>query len=235
VTHEFRVSSVRRETAGARVVRVDLGGAPFSFRAGQAALIGPADSVARVPYSIAAAPEEAAASGTIEFLVKTEASGGWGESFPPPRRGMRLGVDGPVGSFAFPARVTDARLLFIAGGTGVAPVRSMIRHARLSGYAGHIRMLYSARTPGDFAYLREFRGMARRGEIELLLTATREIAGRWRGDRGRVAAERLAALLADGPARCFVCGPTAMVADVPRTLHALGISPDLIHIEQWKT
>jgi ferredoxin-NADP reductase len=233
VSRVLRVASVRQETAGARVVRVGLGGHPFRFRAGQAALIGPPGRAERSPYSIASAPEEAAASGTLEFLIRTDPSGAWGEDFPPLRRGMRLAVEGPIGSFAFPARVRDSHLLFIAGGTGVAPLRSMIRHARLSGYAGRIRMLYSARTPNDFAYLRELRGMARRGEIELLLTATREITGRWRGERGRVAADRLATLLADGPTRCFVCGPATMVADVPAALRRLGVTPDRIHLEQW--
>jgi NAD(P)H-flavin reductase len=233
VTLDLRVVGVRRETPGTRVVRVDLAGQAFPFRAGQAALIGPPDRGERSPYSIASAPEDAAAAGRLEFLIRTDASGAWGEAFPPLRRGMRLAVEGPIGSFAFPSRVRDSRLLFIAGGTGVAPIRSMIRHARLNGYTGHLRMLYSARTPNDFAYLSELRGMARRGEIELLLTATREIAGRWRGERGRVAATRLAALLADGPTRCFVCGPAPMVADIPALLTDLGVSRDRIHLEQW--
>jgi p-cymene methyl-monooxygenase electron transfer component len=235
VTLDLRITSVRRETRGTRIVRVGLGGRPFHFQAGQAALIGPAGGSECVPYSIATAPEESREQDALEFLIRMKPSGGWGNEFPPPRRGMRLAVEGPVGSFAFPPRVRDSRLLFIAGGTGVAPLRSMIQHALRTGYDGHLRMLYSARTPADFPYLRELRGMARRGEIELLLTATRETAGRWRGGRGRVTADHLVALLADGPARCFVCGPAAMVADVPAMLHALGVSRERIHVEQWGT
>jgi ferredoxin-NADP reductase len=228
-----RIVSVRRETPGTRIVRVDLGGRRFRFRAGQAALIGPADRRERSPYSMASAPEEAAACGELEFLIRTKHGDRWGEDFPPPRRGMRLAVEGPIGSFAFPQRVRDRRLLFIAGGTGVAPVRSMIRHALLTGYDGRIRALYSARTPADFAYGPELRGMARRGEIDLLLTVTREPAGRWRGERGRIAASRLAPLLADGPTRCFVCGPATMIADIPDVLTGLGIASNRIHVEQW--
>jgi ferredoxin-NADP reductase len=229
----LRIVSVRRETPGARIVRVGLDGHPFRFRAGQAALLGPVDRAERSPYSIASAPEEAAASGALEFLIRTKHGERWGEDFPPLRRGMRLAVEGPIGSFAFPARMRDRRLLFIAGGSGVAPLRSMIRHALLTGYGGRIRMLYSARTPDDFAYRRELRGMARRGEIELLLTVTRETAGRWRGERGRIARSRLVSLLADGPTRCFVCGPAAMVAEIPAVLTRLGVSKNRIHLEQW--
>jgi ferredoxin-NADP reductase len=230
---ELRVASARRETPDTRIVRVDLAGRPFQFRAGQAALIGPADTDESVPYSIACAPEESREQGVLEFLIRTKPSQRWGNEFPPLRRGMRLAVEGPIGSFRLPPHLRDPRLLFIAGGTGIAPLRSMIRHILRAGYEGHMRMLYSARTPGDFAYLRELRGLARRGKIDLMLTATRETTRRWRGDRGRVAAARLAALLADGPARCFVCGPSAMVADVPPMLRALGVSRDRIHVEQW--
>lgn len=224
---------VRRETAGTRIVRVDLGGEPFGFEAGQAALLGPPAGDERVAYSIASAPEEARRNGELEFLIKTDGSGRWGERFPELRRGLRLAVDGPVGSFAFPARLDERRLLFIAGGTGIAPLRSMIRHALTRGDDSRIRMLYSARTPHDFAYGRELRGMARRGQIDLLLTATREFEGRWRGRRGRVAAEQLASLVDDTATRCFVCGPAAMVADVPPMLRDLGISESRIHLEQW--
>lgn len=229
----LRVKGVRRETPGTRIVRVDLDRQAFPFRAGQAALVGPPGIDQRVPYSIASSPDEARQVDALEFLIKVDAAGRWGEHFPRLRRGMRLDVDGPIGSFAFPDRPPEQRLLFIAGGTGVAPVRSMIRQALLTGYPGRIRMLYSARTPYDFAYGREFRRMARRGQIELLLTATREFEGRWRWRRGRVAAEQLSSLVDDPATRCFVCGPTAMVADIPPMLRAIGIREGRIHVEHW--
>lgn len=229
----LRVKGVRRETPSTRVVRLDLAGAPFRFDAGQAALLGPAGARERAPYSVASAPEDARASGELEFLVKIDEDGAWGESFPEPRRGMRLDVEGPVGSFAYPRQVREPRLLFIAGGTGVAPIRSMIRHALSTRYPGQIRVFYSARTPRDFAYGTELRGLARRGQIELLMTATRAVDGRWRGARGRMAAEQLAGVLDGAATRCFVCGPSAMVADLSPMLRGLGITGDRIHVEQW--
>ena len=54
----LRVSSVRRATPASRIVRVDLDGAAFHYRAGQVAAIGPARSPIQIPYSIASAPEE---------------------------------------------------------------------------------------------------------------------------------------------------------------------------------
>lgn len=229
----LRVSSVRRATPASHIVRLALGGAPFPYAAGQLAEIGPADSGERVPYSLASAPEESGRDGWIEFLLKIDHSGTWGARFPPLRRGMPLGVRGPFGSFVFPQAPRERRFLFIAGGTGIAPLRSMIRHAVLAGIEGRIRLLYSARTPMDFAYLTELRAMARRGEIELTLSATREMPARWRGGRGRVAPTQLAQLVDDPATLCFVCGPAAMVADVPPVLEALGISRQRIRLEDW--
>ena len=212
-------------------MRLDQG-AQFLYTAGQAAEIGPAASKTLVPYSIASAPEDTAHDGHIEFLVKLDADGGWGNGFEIPRRGQRLRIRGPFGRFTFPDAPSDRQFLFIAGGTGISPLRSMIRHARAA-VPGVFRLLYSARTPHDFAFRRELCGMARRGEIELTLTATRDVPASWRGEKGRISRAQLAALI-DSPATlCFVCGPASMVDEVPRMLRELGIERGRIRLEEW--
>jgi propane monooxygenase reductase subunit len=229
----LRVASIRAATHTSRIVRLSLNGTPFPYQAGQAALVGPADRPDRVPFSLASAPEETAERGWLELLMKVDAAGRWGAHFEPLVRGQRLEVGGPRGSFVFPEHGDERRLLFIAGGTGIAPLRAMIRHAQLSAWPGRMSLLYSARTPRDFAYLRELRGMARRGEINLALTATRECTPRWPGERGRIAVEQLGQLVEDAATRCFVCGPVAMVADVRPMLRAFGIESSRIHVEDW--
>lgn len=204
----------------------------FLYRPGQAAQIGPASGHVLVPYSIASAPEDTARDGSLEFLIRLDSNARWGEEFDPLRRGQQLRVKGPIGGFAFPDRPAEHRFLFIAGGTGISPIRSMIRHVRAS-VPGRTRLLYSARTPLDFAYRRELGGMARRGEIELLLTATRDVPASWRGGRGRISKAQLAGLVDDPATLCFVCGPAAMVDEVPRMLRELGIDRARIRIEEW--
>ena len=204
---------------------------PFGYRAGQVAEIGP-EGATLVPYSIASAPEDTVADGSVEFLIKIDARGRWGNHFEPPRRGQRLHVRGPLGRFTFPDQPAERDYLFIAGGTGIAPIRAMIRHARRA-VAGTFRLLYSARTPLDFAYRRELCGMARRREIELTLTATRDVTDVWRGERGRIAATQLAALMHTPETLCFVCGPASMVEEVPQMLRHLGIERSMIRVEEW--
>ena len=144
-----------------------------------------------------------------------------------------MAVRGPVGTFVFPDAPSERRFLFIAGGTGIAPVRSMVRHILLSKRQGRVGVLYSARTVDDFSYLSELRGMARRREIELALTASREATNGWRGARGRITPRLLAPLVDHPETLCFVCGPTAMVTDVPLMLNTLGIGAGRIRVEQW--
>jgi NAD(P)H-flavin reductase len=220
-------------TPSSRIVRLHLGDQEFRYRAGQWARIGPEGSHELTPYSIAAAPEDAQRDRHIEFLIKVDAHGRWSERYPPLARGHRVCVKGPFGTFTFPDNPVESRFLFIAGGTGIAPLRSMIRHARATHLPGSYRLLYSARTPDDFAYLPELRGMARRKELTLKLTATRAGSDKWRGQRGRIVPEHLAPLIDHPETLCFVCGPAAMVQDVPRMLMGLGIEPQRIRSEEW--
>jgi ferredoxin-NADP reductase len=216
-----------------RQVRLALGGARFDYAAGQAVTLGVPGSPFRVPYSIASSPEEARAYDWLEFLIKVEPSGRWGERFDRLARGMIVTVEGPYGSFVLPADLRERRFLFIAGGSGIAPIRSMIRHLHAQPAPPPMRLLYSARTPADFAYLPELRALVRAGRLELALTATREVGPRWRGDRGRIAASRLAPLVDPAGTWCFVCGPASMVEEVPAMLRDLGVAERQIRVEQW--
>ena len=227
---EATVTSVRRATPSTRILRLRLDG-PFAYRAGQVAEIGPSGATL-APYSIASAPHDTDSDGELEFLVKLDVRARWGDEFEPPRRGQRLRVRGPLGRFTFPKDPIERDFLFIAGGTGIAPLRAMIRHARRA-VPGSFRLLYSARTPLDFAYRRELCGMARRGEIELTLTATRDVTNVWRGERGRITSAQLSALIRVPETLCFVCGPVSMVEEVPRMLRRLGIDRSRIRVEEW--
>ena len=225
----LRVSGIRKATPSARIIRLDLSGLPFPYQPGQAAAIGVATGDLRVPYSIASAPVESERGRYLEFLTRRDAT----SRIDHVKRGSRLAVEGPFGSFTFPTSPPEKHFLFVAGGTGIAPLRSMIRQAVLVRQPGTLRLLYSARTPDDFAYLPEMRQLARNGHIQLTLTATREVSPRWRGARGRITSDRLAPLIDTPETLCFVCGPTAMVDDVPRMLQELGVDRRRIRIEEW--
>jgi len=226
------IREVLPATPRAHIVRLDLDGHPFEYAAGQAVLVGNQGSETRKPYSIACAPEDARRDGWIELLVGMDEDPQGGPPFTL-RRGVTVDVEGPLGTFTFPAAPVERRFVFIAGGTGIAPLRAMLRHALQIPHA-NVGLLYSARTPDDFAYESELRALADAGHIELRQTVTR--AGDtidWRGARGRIGRVELGQLVHDAETLCFVCGPPALVDEVPKLLEEIGVCRSRIRIEEW--
>jgi ferredoxin-NADP reductase len=109
----------------------------------------------------------------------------------------------------------------------------MLRQA-LAVPESEIYVLYSARTPTDFAYADELRHLGLSGRISLHCTVTRSDDGAgWTGGRGRFGHDTLRAVVAGGAAQCFVCGPQSMVHDAQRLLETAGVSRDRITVEEW--
>ena len=219
-------------TPRARIIHVDLQGTPFPFCPGQAIWLGAHGQELRKPYSIASSPEDVARDGRLELLVGVDADGEPGAHLPL-HPGTLVDIDGPVGRFTFPDAPSTNRFLFIAGGTGISPLRSMLRH---SVHIAHeaIGLLYSARLPEEFAYADEFRAMAEAGTIELRMTVTRDAGpGLWTGTRGRITRDDLAPLVHDQRTLCFVCGPPTLVEEMPKVLQPPGVPPERVHTERW--
>jgi ferredoxin-NADP reductase len=228
----LRILSNRLATPTARSLRIALDDVPFSYRAGQAALLAAEGDTELTPYSLASAPEETSKTGSIEFLVKVDGSTRFGSRVSSLHRGERVQLSGPLGSFVLPDYPASPTLLFIAGGTGIAPLRSMIRHVLETRRGAAIHVLYSARSSREFAYLPELRALARDGALDLRLTVTGK-AGRWRHARGRIDAVQLAPLVAVPDTMAFICGPPAMLASVTAALLDLGVGRDRVKTETW--
>ena len=156
-----------------------LDGAAFRYRAGQAASLAAGDRDEWTPYSIASAPAETIRDGSLEFLVKVDGSSRFGAAVDSVRPGMNIRVDGPVGTFTLSDLTPGTPLLFIAGGTGIAPLRSMIHESLDAGHEGKMALVYSARSPDEFAYVNELRELADQGRLALTLTLTGN-AEEWR-------------------------------------------------------
>jgi ferredoxin-NADP reductase len=225
------IQDVLTATPRARVVRVALGGHPFRYRAGQAVLLGPHGAARLKPYSLAAAPAEAVRHGYLELLVGVDDQGRAGNDLTL-TPGTRVDVEGPVGGFVFPDHPVERRFVFVAGGTGIAPLRAML-HEALTLPNREVGVFYSARTSNEFAYGDELQSLAAAGEIDLTLTVTRDVSDDWTGARGRVSAAALARLVHDPATLCFICGPPALVDETPKALAELGVPAERIRREEW--
>jgi NAD(P)H-flavin reductase len=226
-----RLASNRLATPTARIIRLSLEGEAFPYRAGQSASLALPGETERTPYSIASAPYETTDHGALEFLVKVDGSTRFGSRVSELLPGTDIAVTRPAGNFVFPADARGKPLLFIAGGTGIAPLRSMILHALNAGMSTSIALLYSARARDEFAYLDELRVLQGEGRLSLSLTLTGQ-GEDWEHARGRAGAAHLADLVSDAT-MCFICGPPSMVREVPQALMSLGVGRERIRTEDW--
>ena len=148
--------------------------------------------------------------------------------------GQMLDVKGPDGEFVFREGETD-ELILIAGGIGIAPFRSMIRYIVQKGLPVQVRLLYSARTPADFAFADEFNALAARAaNFRCLYTVTRPAtAAEWSGRVGRVDEALLREQIGSGRALYYLCGPNIMINDTAGILLRLGVDEPRIRFERW--
>jgi ferredoxin-NADP reductase len=226
------VRSIVATTPLTRLIRLDLE-SPFVFQAGQAALIGTHGQTERRPYSIASSPDDAERHHRLEFLVKVDAQGSIGTHLAGVERGTRVDFEGPSGAFTLAGGPPAAAYLFIAGGTGISPLRAMLRHLIAADSGARLSVLYSAKVPEELAFREELERLARRGLIQLHLTVTGEPGAGWAGSRGRITAEALRGALPSKEAVCYLCGPPAMVEDVPPLLRQLGVPSSHVRTEEW--
>jgi len=229
----LRVRSVVRATPRTRLLRLDLGPSGFGFRAGQAVMAGLQGSPLRKPYSIASAPGEAIRNGCIDLLVQVDDAGGPDPHLELAAPGVGVDVEGPFGRFAMPPIRPGSSLLMVAGGTGIAPLRSMLIDALDHPTPPRIGVVYSARSVDELAYRDELEALAAAGRITLRLTVTREEDEAWSGRRGRIDAALLAEALPSRDAACLVCGPPALVTDIRACLGRLGVPERAIVVERY--
>ncbi len=230
------VRSLTAPTPTTRRIVLDIGPVPFAYDAGQSASIGLHGQRERRPYSIASAPSDTLTDRGLEFLLRTNPAGGLGMHFDTLAEGARVDFEGPFGAFVLPDALPAVPLLFVAGGTGVAPLRALAREAKARGHAAPRPLLYSVRSADDIAYAEEIERWDADHGREAIVTVSRDPrGGGWPGRRGRIDMALLQEAIGDTLPVCFVCGPAPMVDDLSRMLSHLGVPADHVRTEQWTT
>jgi ferredoxin-NADP reductase len=143
--------------------------------------------------------------------------------------GDDLELRGPIGGYFVWQESLGGPLLLVGGGSGVVPLRAMLRHHRAIASEIPARLLYSARTRDDLIYREEL------ADFDTAITLTREQPDGWTGHIGRVGPELLAEVAWPTEQRplVYVCGPTGFVEGVADALVALGHEPARIRTERF--
>jgi ferredoxin-NADP reductase len=184
-------------------------------------------------YSIASAPEDGRLAITVERLPDGEVSEYLvGEL----RRGDMLELRGPIGGYFVWEAGSDGPLLLVAGGSGIVPLMSMLRHRRASDGTVGARLLYSSRSWDEVIYRDELERLAAGSNgPEVIHTLTRSQPPGWKGYARRVDGAMLAEA-AWPTARMpltFVCGPTSFVESVAGGLVLLGYPSNTVKTERF--
>jgi len=180
-------------------------------------------------YSIASAPGEPLTI-TVERLDNGEVSPYLTEEARP---GDQLEVRGPIGGYFVWEAETGAPLLLAAGGSGVVPLRAILRHRSLVGSSVPVRLLYSSRSREDVIYSSELDFPA--DGVEVIYALTRSQPPMWHGYARRVDRQMLAEVAwpaADRPL-AYVCGPTSFVESVAAGLVGLGYPAERVKTERF--
>ena len=222
------------ETPRAKSILLELPGWP-GHRAGQHVdirLTAEDGYQAQRSYSIASAPEDDLLALTVERLDDGEVSPYLTDVLEP---GDELELRGPIGGYFVWEASLPGPLQLIAGGSGIVPLRAMLRHWVAADRPVAARVLLSARSLDDAIYREELLGLAAHDEIDVRITLTRSWPDGWSGHRGRID-RALVDAVAWPPQelpRTYVCGPTAFVETAAALLVEGGHPPRSIRTERF--
>lgn len=177
-------------------------------------------------YSIASAPEDEHLVITVQRLDDGEVSPYLTETLVP---GDELELRGPIGGYFIWKEELGGPVLLIAGGSGVVPLRAILRHHRAIGSEIPVRLLYSARTRADLIYRDEL------ARYDTVITLTSEQPQDWNGRTGRIDSVFLTETAWSPTERplAYICGPTGFVEAVADALVTLGHDPSRIRTERF--
>jgi ferredoxin-NADP reductase len=225
------VGAVIDETATVRTIALDVPDWP-GHRAGQhldVRLTADDGYRAERSYSIASAPGEPVAI-TVERLPDGEVSPYLTEELRP---GDELELRGPIGGYFVWEAADGGPLMLLAGGSGIVPLRAILRHRERSGATVPVRLFYSSRSRADVIYRAELDAPA--GGVEVIHALTRQQPRGWTGYARRVDAAMLTEIAwpADAAPLAYVCGPTSFVETVSGGLVELGYPAQRVRTERF--
>lgn len=173
------------------------------------------------PFTISSAPEsgDEGTGGTRQSTIK--ALGDFTSRIGDLPEGTQVSLEGPFGRFSYLDYPGEEPLVFLAGGIGITPFISMIRHLHATGSQREVHLLYGNRPGTAPPFRKELEAIAASGQPELTLQFL----------EGEVKLESLPT----GPNPGFyLCGPPGMMKQLRRELLFRGIPEGNIHFERFE-
>ncbi|USN53137.1 MAG: hypothetical protein H6760_03075 [Candidatus Nomurabacteria bacterium] len=224
-----KIVSTRQETPTVKTIGMSLiEEQPYTFVPGAFTMVSvPESGIPARPFSFSSAPSDSNLEITVEKTGKITTA------LHNAKVGDTLHLSAPMGKFRLPEKI-DRPLFFLVGGTGIAPVRSMLRSLAAQD-VGPITLCYSAREEEDVIFQDELLTWKQdQSNIRVAVTLTRASQSARNWELGRFTKERLLALVPDlTESECFLCGSPEFVQSFIRLLVEIGLNREVIKTEQW--
>ncbi len=232
---DVTLARIRQETPTVKSFLLDLGGQPFTFKPGQWVdlYVDMGYKTEVGGYSITSSPLN---QNAIELVVKKRLHRPTSVYLHEQAKvGDPFIVDGGYGDFYYDGeRDQGAPLVLLAGGVGITPLISILRYVDEAHPEVDTTLLYSASVPSEIAFHQELDAMALRNpRVKCIFTVTRPQQEPWHGQVGRIDLALIKKHVPTCEAWFYLCGPPAMLDDLPPLLRELGVAPSRIRMERW--
>jgi len=237
---ETHIESIISETPRVATFRLALSKeSVFSFKAGQFVMASipdfrnDKDRPIRRAYSISSSPLDLS-SGYLELTITRVGEGGYfSNRIHEAKVGDTVLVEGPYGTSFTLSEGENCPHIFVGAGSGIAPLRAMIRTLLLKPPAPEIKLVYGFRKAADFIFEKELGSYAAPGKGFTLITSHSRPDPDWNGLSGRVP-EILPRLFSGyGGEVVYICGHPEMVTGTVEFFKRAGFPDDSVRKEQW--
>ncbi len=232
----MRIRLLRKRPENPEVISFifDLGGQSFSYAPGQYLyytlddLAFPDERGKQRHFTISSSPSE---KGVVMFTTRMRGSG-FKETLWQASPGYELTCGDPVGRFVLPPE--QSQHVFIAGGIGITPFRSMLRYSADRGDFLQAVLFYFNHSERDIIFREELETLSvRLTKFKLVHVIGQPEAG-WKGEQGRLDEVLLRKRVKDLTGSVFwLSGPPSMVASYAEVLTLMGISQEAIHTDRF--
>ena len=235
--HPYKVTEVREEADGVWTIKLATpeGIRCFDYLPGQFHFLtfqrAPNLPVEEHPWTISSSPTEA---GVFSSTIKE--SGDFTASIGKTKPGDTALVHGPFGRFSYTLHPDERELVFIAGGIGITPLMSMLRHIRDTRAERTVTLLYANTSERAIVFRDELAAMERDGAAGLkVVHVLNKPSDEWKGERGRLDEEKIKRCAGLELTRCafYVCAPPELMQSTIQILRKANVPAARIHFERF--
>lgn len=184
-------------------------------------------------FTISSSPTE---GNELVFTTKLKNASGYKKTLDELQIGSIIDGEGPNGTFILDSDNVEPNI-FIAGGIGITPFRSMIKFATDKKLGTQMHLIYSNSTPDEISFHDDLKNMTMENsnfKMDITITHPEKLKEKWQGLTGRINEQLIKNLAPDSDNSIFwVCGPPEMVDGIEEVLEKMNIHSDNIRSEKF--